>query len=137
MLGINKKKKSNATASTHQNNHLPGSSNVCVIAEGTKIEGNFKSVEDVRLDGIIIGDLTCEKKIVMGPNSRIEGNVSCSESVIRGKIEGKLIVKGTLHLLENAYVNGKIKAKKLIVEEGAAYNGECIIGEMMTLAATN
>ncbi len=137
MLGISKKTKSNTNPSAHHDNRLSGDSNVCVIAEGTKIEGNFKSLEDVRLDGIIIGDLICDKKIVMGPNSRIEGNVSCSESVIRGKIEGQLTVKGTLHLLENAYVNGKIKAKKLIVEEGAAYNGECIIGEMMTLAATN
>ena len=28
----------------------------CVIAKGTKIEGNFKSTENTRLDGEIVGE---------------------------------------------------------------------------------
>jgi cytoskeletal protein CcmA (bactofilin family) len=101
----------------------------CVISRGTIIEGKFKTTEDLRLDGTIIGEVKSEKKLVMGESGKIEGTVICGESSIKGRIEGELNVKGLLHLLSSAFIKGKIVAKKMVVDEGAAYNGECLIGE--------
>lgn len=102
----------------------------CIVANGTVIEGNFSTVEDLRVDGRIVGDVSSTKRIVMGPTGQIEGSVACAVgSFIKGRIEGELKVNGTLHLHDTAYVTGKIIAKKLVVEEGASYNGECLIGE--------
>ena len=101
----------------------------CVISKGTVIEGKFKTTEDLRLDGTILGEIQSDKKIVMGESGRIEGVVHCNESAIKGKIEGEINVNGLLHLLNTAFIKGKIKAKKMIVDEGASYNGECLIGE--------
>ena len=101
----------------------------CVISRGTTIEGKFKTTEDLRLDGTIIGEVKSEKKLVMGESGKIEGTVICGESSIRGRIEGELNVKGLLHLLNSAFIKGRIVAKKMVVDEGAAYNGECLIGE--------
>ncbi|MEM1318902.1 MAG: polymer-forming cytoskeletal protein [Bacteroidota bacterium] len=103
--------------------------NSCVIASGTVIEGKVYASEDVRLDGIIVGDLISEKRLVMGDKGRVDGTAICNGSSIKGKIEGELSVNGTLHLSESAFVAGKIKAKKLVVDEGASYSGECLIGE--------
>jgi len=100
----------------------------CVISKGTIIEGKFKSSEDLRLDGTIIGEVQ-SNKIVMGETGKIDGTVNCLESAIKGKIEGELNVNGLLHLLSTAFIKGKIKAKKMVVDEGASYNGECLIGE--------
>ena len=100
-----------------------------ILAKGTIIKGTFKSSEDLRLDGTIVGDVISEKRLVMGQSGKIEGKVFCAESAIKGRIEGELSVKGLLHLLSTAFLTGKIKAKKMIVEEGASYNGECLIGE--------
>ena len=101
----------------------------CVISKGTIIEGKFKTTENIRLDGAIIGEVQSEKKIVMGETGRIEGIVHCNESAIKGKIDGEITVNGLLHLLSTAYIKGKIRAKKMIVDEGASYNGECLIGD--------
>ena len=100
-----------------------------VIAEGTTIEGKFFTPEDIRMDGKLIGDVISEKRLVMGDTGLIEGTAECTGSSINGKIEGELSVNGTLHLSSSAFVSGKIKAKKLVVDEGASYNGECLIGE--------
>lgn len=99
------------------------------IAPGTHIEGTFTSSEDVRLDGRITGEMFCEKKLVMGEHGHMNGDVTCEDSNIRGKIFGTLKVKGLLHLLATAKLEGKIMAKKMIVDEGASYSGECLIGE--------
>ena len=101
----------------------------CVISKGTLIEGKFKTTEDLRLDGTIIGEVKSEKRLVMGTSGKIEGIVNCNESSIKGRIEGELNVGGLLHLLSTALIKGKIRAKKMVVDEGAEYNGECLIGE--------
>lgn len=100
----------------------------CVISKGTVIEGTFKTTEDLRLDGTIIGEIQSEK-VVMGETGKIEGVINCTDSSIKGRIEGEINVKGLLHLLSTALIKGKIKAKKMVVDEGASYNGECLIGE--------
>lgn len=104
-------------------------SSSCIISKGTVIEGKFKTTENVRLDGTIIGEVAADKKLVMGQSGKIEGTIVCNESSIKGRIEGEIKVKGLLHLLGTAFIKGKIIAKKMIVDEGAAYNGECLIGE--------
>lgn len=99
------------------------------IAPGTHIEGKFITSEDVRLDGRITGEVLCHKKLVMGEHGHMNGDVVCEDSSIRGKIFGTLKVKGLLHLLATAKLEGKIMAKKMVVDEGASYSGECLIGE--------
>jgi len=99
------------------------------IAPGTHIEGKFITSEDLRLDGRITGDVLCHKKLVMGEHGHMNGDVVCEDSTIKGKIMGTLKVKGLLHLLSSARLEGKIMAKKMIVDEGASYSGECLIGE--------
>lgn len=106
---------------------IPSDSNV--IASGTTIEGTIKSKQDIRLDGTILGEAYFDQKLVMGETGRIEGNVRCKESAIKGKIDGEISVNGLLHLLKTSFIKGKIRAKKMVVDEGASYSGECLIGE--------
>ena len=101
----------------------------CVVAKGTKIEGNFHSTENLRLDGVIVGEVNCDQKLVMGEESRIEGKIKASEAVVMGTIVGDISVKGTLQLQSTARIDGKIDSRYMIVEEGAQFNGECKIGE--------
>ncbi|MFK7806705.1 MAG: polymer-forming cytoskeletal protein [Saprospiraceae bacterium] len=123
-------KKSNTATATATNSFAPPpGSDSCNIADGTTIEGTIKCSKGIRLDGKIIGDVNCDQRFVMGNSGKVEGTIKCNESVISGKIEGELSVKGLLHLLGTAFIKGKIMASKMIVDEGAKYSGECLIGE--------
>lgn len=105
-----------------------GGSLNCVVAKGTKIEGKFKSAESMRLDGTVVGDVFCEKKLVLGESGKVEGTMDTVDAVIMGHIIGELKVSGVLHLNSTAHIEGDITAKKMIVEEGARYSGSCKIG---------
>ena len=100
----------------------------CVVAKGTKIEGNFHSTENLRLDGVIVGEVKCDRKLVMGEKSHIEGKIAAAEAVVMGTIVGDISVRGTIQLQKTAQVKGNISAKYMIVEEGAQFDGECKIG---------
>jgi len=103
--------------------------NSCVIAAGTIIEGIITTTEGLRMDGEIKGEVRVGKNLVMGKQSKVEGNVTSKDAYVAGKIEGTIIADGNLNLRETASVDGKIQARQLTVEQGASYNGECHIGD--------
>ncbi len=101
---------------------------MCIIAKGTIITGKITVSENIRIDGKVVGDIFCAKKLVMDSEGVVEGNVFAGESTIKGTVVGTVTIENTLHLLETSYIKGDIKAKKLHVEEGARYDGKCLIG---------
>lgn len=111
------------------NGNTNGQGTTCIIASGTRIEGKFSTTEDVRLDGIIVGEVNCEKRVVMGETGKVEGNVLTVDSSVRGKVKGEIKVSGTLHLHETAKIDGAIIARKMIVDSGASYSGDCRVGD--------
>jgi cytoskeletal protein CcmA (bactofilin family) len=121
-------KKSNTTTTISTSSTTGPNGDSSIIAEGTVIEGNIKCTKGIRLDGKVIGDIQCDQRLVMGEKGQVHGTIVCDESVISGQIDGQIRVKGLLHLLSTAFIKGKIMASKMIVDEGAKYNGECLIG---------
>lgn len=100
----------------------------CVIASGTSIEGQIQTEENIRLDGILKGSLSCNRRLVIGRSGQIDGSVWAREADISGIIEGDLQVEGLLVLKPGSRIGGKIIAKTIQVESGAIYNGNCKIG---------
>jgi cytoskeletal protein CcmA (bactofilin family) len=107
-------------------NGIPGrdADSTCIISSGTQLEGNLTSAESIRMDGVLVGDLSCQRKLVLGAKGRIEGNIRAREAVILGQIRGNVVVEGLLHLMEGAVIVGDIQASVLHVEKGAQLEGK-------------
>jgi cytoskeletal protein CcmA (bactofilin family) len=98
---------------------------VDIISKNTKVSATITTPNDIRIDGIINGDVTTAQRLVIGPSAVIKGDVSAAEVDCYGKIEGNLTVKGLLELKEHASIHGSIKTGLLVVEQGAIIRGEC------------
>lgn len=98
-----------------------------LIGLDTKIEGNIKTKHDAKLSGHLIGNIETDKKVIISESGLIEGNVKCSTIVVAGTITGSIKVSGKVKLMATALVNGDIYTKNLKVEEGAEFNGDCIM----------
>ncbi|MFK8008336.1 MAG: polymer-forming cytoskeletal protein [Saprospiraceae bacterium] len=120
--------KTNKTESTSSSNGN-GKALTCIIASGTRIEGKFITTEDIRLDGTIVGEVKCKKRVVMGQTGKVEGHVETVDSAVRGNVKGEIKVSGTLHLHETAKIDGTIIARKMVVDSGASYSGDCRVGD--------
>ncbi len=97
-----------------------------LIGEGCKVEGNFFIPTATRIDGIIKGDLTGDSGIVIGHAGRIVGSVCATEVVVFGIVEGN-IETNRLELKNGSRVNGDMTVANLITEQGANFNGRCIM----------
>jgi len=106
------------------------------LVQGTEVSGTVTSDSDIRVDGKLSGDLNCASKMIIGPTGSIEGDVQCENALIEGSFKGNLKVRNTLHIKENAKVDGDISTDKLIVDQGAEFNVTCNMGTSPSQAKT-
>jgi cytoskeletal protein CcmA (bactofilin family) len=95
------------------------------LVKGTTVEGTIFSESDIRVDGIIKGNLTCKAKVIIGPTGFIDGEVKCQNAMIEGKMIGKLRVAELLSVKETAEIVGDVVTGKLLVQPGAVFNVTC------------
>jgi cytoskeletal protein CcmA (bactofilin family) len=99
-----------------------------LVALETIIIGDISTEGNIRIEGKVDGSLISQNKIVIGDSAHVTGNIQGSEAEVSGHIDGEIRCKGTLHLKKTAYINGDISATKLIIENGAVFNGKCNMG---------
>jgi cytoskeletal protein CcmA (bactofilin family) len=96
-----------------------------MIGQGTSVQGDMASDGDIRVDGGVKGALNSRSKIVVGNTGTVEGDLYCQNATIEGRVKGNIHVQELLILSKTAFVDGDILMKKLVVEEGARFNGKC------------
>lgn len=77
-----------------------------VLQKGAEIRGNIRTEKSIFLKGMIVGDVECKGKLVIGTGGMIEGNISCRELVSDGVIAGDVSVEGKASLMQNAVIKG-------------------------------
>jgi cytoskeletal protein CcmA (bactofilin family) len=96
-----------------------------LIGAGTTIKGDVESTGDIRIDGTLKGNLRTKGKVVIGTTGLVKGEVYCKHSDVEGKIEGKINVNELLSLKSTSSILGDIAAKRLAIEPGAKFTGNC------------
>lgn len=95
------------------------------IMEGTSIEGEIKSDSNLRIDGRVKGTINVRGRLIVGQSGVIEGEVTCQSSDIEGTLLGKVNCQDLLSLKATAKLHGDINTKKLAIEPGAVFTGNC------------
>ena len=96
-----------------------------IIGVGTEITGDVNTNGDIRIDGVLSGNVITEGKLVVGETGKIKGEIRCKNSEVLGMIEGKIQVKELLTLKASARIYGDIVTKKLSIEPGSIFTGNC------------
>ncbi|PRY89219.1 bactofilin family protein [Mongoliibacter ruber] len=96
-----------------------------VISRETHITGDITAQGNIRIEGTVDGMVKSTTKVVIGDSAIIRGNITSKEAEISGKIEGEVICSELLFLKKSAIINGNISTQKLVVENGAIFNGKC------------
>jgi cytoskeletal protein CcmA (bactofilin family) len=99
-----------------------------MIGAGTTITGDMESNGDIRIDGVLKGNLKGKAKIIIGADGVVEGNIEGLQADIMGHVTGTIKVQELLFLHGKTQVNGDIYAGKLQVEPTAVFNGSCHMG---------
>ncbi len=100
-----------------------------IIGRGSVIEGSVTVVNSLRVDGRINGNVSTPESLVVGKDGEIKGEISVGNAVIGGRVEGKILAKGKVVLEGKAYFRGELRTTKLVIDEGAFFDGSCHMSE--------
>ena len=85
-----------------------------VITAGMKVTGNVESVGSIEVQGEIVGDVTCNGKLVV--TGKVNGNSSSSEFFAdAAKIEGEVVTTGTAKVGVGSVIIGNITATSAVI----------------------
>lgn len=107
---------------------------ITAISTGTVIKGDLVCPGDIRIDGTIHGNLSCESKIIIGPKGVIEGNVKGNTAEIMGHVKGNISMTGQLNLLGKCMVQGDLHVARLQIAADVQFNGQCSMGADLSLS---
>ena len=105
-----------------------------LIGTGTVIKGDIESNGDIRIDGQLIGSIKSNGKILVGQTGVIEGDLTCKQAEIAGRVKGIINTEELTALKATSKVEVDLATKQLLIEVGAQFTGKCAMGQQSTVA---
>jgi cytoskeletal protein CcmA (bactofilin family) len=94
-----------------------------LIGSGTIVEGNIRTKGNIRVDGKVRGEVHSTENLAIGASGEIEGGVAGKNVTIGGRVKGNVSSVEKLVLESKSVVQGDIRAQRLVIDEGALFDG--------------
>ncbi len=98
------------------------------IAAGTLIEGKIETKGSLRIDGSVKGIVKVGDRLTIGSTGDVNGEIYAKSAIVGGKIEGEVHIEQKITLESTSSLNGNLSTGKLIIDEGAFFNGKSEMG---------
>jgi cytoskeletal protein CcmA (bactofilin family) len=100
-----------------------------IIGKGTVLDGNVKVQNSIRIDGKVIGNIHALDTVVVGKEGLVEGSIHSKDLLLAGRVKGNVVVSGKVFLESKSFIQGDVKASRLVVDDGARFDGKCSMKE--------
>jgi cytoskeletal protein CcmA (bactofilin family) len=101
------------------------SKNVSVIGPTLVFRGELSADEDLVIEGTIEGTIAHHKKnLTIGKQGRVTADIHASSVIVEGELNGDIHSDGLVSLANGATVNGNVYCARLIMQDGARFNGK-------------
>ena len=98
-----------------------------LIAQGTRIEGNMKFNEGLRIDGEVYGDIVATSEdgslLVISEAAVVQGAIQADHVIINGTVRGPIHARELLELQPKAKIEGDVSYVALEMHQGATICG--------------
>lgn len=106
------------------------------VDASSEFEGRLRCKETLRIDGCIVGEIDCEKTVIVGQGARVHARIDADEVQVSGIVEGDITARRKVTLDRTAVVVGDLITPGIVVEEGAKLQGRILIGSDASADAT-
>lgn len=107
------------------------------LTQDTTVTGSISVASDIRIDGVLDGNLDCRGKVVIGEKGRVTGTIVAVNAEIMGEVKGNIKVEEKLVLKSTSVLEGDIEVSVLAVEPHAQINGRCTMQRVQPQPADN
>ena len=96
-----------------------------MIGPDAVLNGSLKLEQGLIVYGQVLGDVKTGGSIRIARGAMVEGNVTGASIVLGGKVVGHLKSEGAVTLKKTSELKGNISYRKLHIEDGAQFEGQC------------
>jgi cytoskeletal protein CcmA (bactofilin family) len=104
--------------------------------EGTEFHGELRFRDTFRIDGRLTGKVVSEHTLIVGESGKVDAEIDCGVVSIRGTVTGRVNGRQRIELLAGSKVQATLVSPRLVIEEGAFFQGQCDMGGMPKSAAS-
>jgi cytoskeletal protein CcmA (bactofilin family) len=96
------------------------------VGHGTSLTGDTSFQMMLRVDGHLTGTVSSDGgTLIVGNNGQLDANVAVGVAQVNGTVNGDISATERIQLGRTARVVGNIATPKLIIEDGALFEGGC------------
>lgn len=105
------------------------------IGAAAAFSGELTSEEDVTIEGEFDGHIFVRSAgVVVAPSGRVTADIRAGRVVVRGSVKGAIVASERIELAAGAHVAGSLSAERVVIADGARFNGHIDMGHR-TIAA--
>ena len=102
------------------------------LDRGSSFKGDLEFEDTMRIDGKFNGRVRSKNELIVGESAHIEGEIHVGRIAISGTVVGKIIADQRVEIHRNGKVYSDVDTPALIIEEGAIFQGNCVMGDKKT-----
>src|SRR5215218_6744238 len=95
-----------------------------LIDRHSAFDGNFRSQRDLRVEGELKGNVTCDGTLFVSEGATIAATVEAEHITVAGELTGEIHCRGRLQILPSGKVRASVSTGSLVIQEGAIYEGQ-------------
>lgn len=95
-----------------------------LVDRHSMFDGNFRSQRDLRVEGELKGNVTCEGTLFVSEGATIAAIVEAEHITVAGELTGEIRCRGRLQILPSGKVRANVATVSLVIQEGAIYEGQ-------------
>lgn len=95
----------------------------CTIGPGISVNGRLSGDDEVVVFGAVEGNIALESKLTVEEGGTVVADIDVDAIVIRGEVNGEVVARQTVELLDGCLVTGNLRAPRIIIQEGARFQG--------------
>jgi len=116
------RKDSDSTFTSQYADRSPDSESM--IGETLVVEGEIRSEEPLVIKGKVKGNIHVSRQLIVEESGQVTGDLNGREITIRGTVKGKVLSAQKLVISSSGDFTGNIAVDKLIIQEGARFQGQ-------------
>jgi cytoskeletal protein CcmA (bactofilin family) len=95
-----------------------------LVDRHSAFDGNFRSQRDLRVEGELKGNVTCQGTLFVSEGATIAATVEAEDVTVAGELTGEVRCRGRLQILPSGRVRARVSTGSLVIQEGAIYEGQ-------------
>jgi cytoskeletal protein CcmA (bactofilin family) len=104
--------------------YVPPRDATTTIGPGMTVKGELKGEGSIVMLGVFEGDIVLEGALHVGPDARVDANISAASIVVAGVVRGNLAAHTRVEILASGSLTGSVRSGSFAAEDGAVVKGE-------------